>query len=98
MVGSSTVPPFATAVLIYFPPEPPHWSLVHNRPKESLLTVLKLRSTSVTGTKDFYVLYESVKYERTLDTHLSTWKHFTLPLQKKKKEIVLLLFSHLLGS
>lgn len=90
MIGSSVVPPFATGVLIYFPPESPRWLLVHNRPKESLLALLKLRSTPVSGAKDFYVLYESLKYERKLGTHLSAWKQFHSIFTEKRNSFALI--------
>lgn len=90
MIGSSVVPPFATGVLIYFPPESPRWLLVHNRSKESLLALLKLRSTPVSGAKDFYVLYESLKYERKLGTHLSAWKQFHSIFTEKRNSFALI--------
>lgn len=90
MIGSSVVPPFVTSILIYFPPESPRWLLIHNRPSESLLALLKLRSTPVSGAKDFYILYESLKHEHKLDTRLSAWKQFLSIFTDKRNRFALI--------
>ncbi|GAV49361.1 hypothetical protein ZYGR_0N07680 [Zygosaccharomyces rouxii] len=90
MIGSSVVPPLVTGILIYFPPESPRWLLIHDKPRESLLALLKLRSTPVSGAKDFYVLYESLKYERKLDTRLSAWQQFLSIFTDKRNRFALI--------
>lgn len=90
MIGSSVVPPFVTGILIYFPPESPRWLLIHDKPKESLLALLNLRSTAVSGTRDFYVLYESLKFEHKLNTDISAWKQLISIFTEKRNRFALI--------
>lgn len=90
MIGSSVVPPFVTGIIIYFPPESPRWLLIHGKPEESLQALLRLRSTPISGAKDFYILYQSLKFERKLETHLSAWQQFLSLFTDKRNRFALI--------
>nr|XP_037137821.1 uncharacterized protein HG536_0A09630 [Torulaspora globosa]QLL31146.1 hypothetical protein HG536_0A09630 [Torulaspora globosa] len=77
MIGSSAVPPIITALLIFFPPESPRWLIVNGRTNESFESLMKLRSCPLSGAKDFFILYESLKFESELETKLTKWQQFT---------------------
>lgn len=77
MIGSSAVAPLITAILIFFPPESPRWLIAKGETKKSLQALLKLRSTELSGVKDFYILYESLKFEAELENPLTGWQQFT---------------------
>ena len=72
MIGSSCVPPLLTALVVYVPPESPRWLIANGFYEASLKSLLRLRSTEVSGARDFYILYESLKAEHKLSARL-TW-------------------------
>lgn len=76
MIGSSCVPPLLCGLLVFFPPESPRWLIARNRTKESFESLLKLRSSRISGAKDFYVLYESLKFENELNQEISFSRQF----------------------
>lgn len=76
MIGSSAVAPLITAALIFLPPESPRWLLVHGKSKEALESLMKLRPDALSGARDFYILYESLKFEGDLKNQLSFWQQF----------------------
>lgn len=67
MIGSSCGAPIFTAALIYFAPESPRWLLIQSKPFEAFQSLLKLRTSNIASSRDFYVLYESLKKERELE-------------------------------
>lgn len=71
MIGSSCVAPFITALVVYIPPESPRWLIGNGFVRESLESLIRLRNTEVSGSRDFYILYESLKYEHKLAAKLS---------------------------
>lgn len=76
MIGSSCVAPVITGVLIFFPPESPRWLISNGNTLESLESLIKLRFTEISGAKDFYILYESLKFESELKVKLTMWEQF----------------------
>lgn len=76
MIGSSCVAPIITGVLIFFPPESPRWLIANGNTLGSLESLIKLRSTEISGAKDFYILYESLKFESELNVKLTMWEQF----------------------
>lgn len=77
MIGSSAVPPVITAILIFLPPESPRWLIVNGKTEGAFQSLIKLRSCALSGAKDFYILYESLKFESELETKLTKWQQFT---------------------
>lgn len=76
MAGSSCVAPVITGVLIFFPPESPRWLIANGHTLQSLESLIQLRSTEISGAKDFYILYESLKFESELNVKLTIWEQF----------------------
>lgn len=76
MIGSSCVPPLICGIFVLFPPESPRWLIANKKTRQSFEALLKLRSSRVSGAKDFYILYESLKFENKLSQNLSLSRQF----------------------
>lgn len=98
MIGSSCVAPFITGILIYFPPESPRWLIYKGEFKKSLQALLKLRSSELSGAKDFYILYQSLVFEAKLENTLSGWQQFLSLFSVKRNRFALIVsFIGILG-
>jgi sugar porter (SP) family MFS transporter len=76
MIGASAVPPVVCGIVVLFPPESPRWLIVNRSAKLALESLLKLRSSKIAGAKDFYVLFQSLKFENELNPSPSLKRQF----------------------
>ncbi|CUS24590.1 LAQU0S17e02498g1_1 [Lachancea quebecensis] len=90
MIGSSAVAPFVTGILIYFPPESPRWLIAHGKTRESLYSLMKLRSNELSGARDFYILHQSLKFESELENKLSSWQQFLSLFTNRRNRFALI--------
>ncbi|QLG70963.1 hypothetical protein HG535_0A09120 [Zygotorulaspora mrakii] len=93
MIGSSAVPPLLTAALIFFPPESPRWLIVNGKFKESYKSLIGLRSCELSGSRDFYILYESLQCESQLETRLTKWEQFISLFTEPRNRFALIVSS-----
>lgn len=93
MIGSASVPPVITGILILLPPESPRWLISNGKTRESLESLVKLRSCTVSGAKDFYILYESLKFESELEVKLTKWEQFVSLFKVPRNRFALIVSS-----
>lgn len=61
MIGASFVAPILTAALVVFIPESPRYLLSIHKDEQALISLVKLRNSELAGSRDFFVLYNSLK-------------------------------------
>lgn len=61
MIGASFVAPILTAALVVFIPESPRYLLSIHKDDQALISLIKLRNSELAGSRDFFVLYNSLK-------------------------------------
>jgi sugar porter (SP) family MFS transporter len=61
MIGASFVAPLFVAALILFVPESPRFLISRHKDEEALVALEKLRNGQLKGSRDFYILYNSLK-------------------------------------
>lgn len=61
MIGASFVAPIFTAVLILFVPESPRYLISRHQELGALKSLLTLRSNELSGSRDFFILWNSLK-------------------------------------
>lgn len=84
MIGSSCVAPLITLFVIYVPPESPRWLIANGDIEQALKSLMRLRNTDVGGARDFYILYESLIYEKELAPKLS-WSEEIVALFSRRR-------------
>lgn len=71
---------------------------MNGKPKKSLESSLSLRSTKVSGAKDFYILYGSLEKEAKLENSLSSWQQaLSLFLDKRNRFALITSFIGVMG-
>lgn len=68
MLGASFVAPLLVAALILFVPESPRYLIANHKEEQALSSLEKLRNGPLQGSRDFYILYNSLKQSGKIAT------------------------------
>jgi len=67
MIGASFVAPIFTAVLVLLIPESPRYLLSIHKIEQALVSLIKLRNSELSGSRDFFILYNSLKRSEEIE-------------------------------